>query len=198
MASGFNTEMKGVFASKGIIETVEVDATDAITNYPDLKVKIGVQVPGLSWVKNIELPTWFAKDNDTITGVGTTWRIDRLFRGNDPKFSLEKKAEAGWSPSDYADFLDTLTPTILGSTVYFLEYANRVYNGKVKYQPFSTVLVYPEDNGDNPFEIILADFKKAEANGYLRNRLAYRPELLDGGAEVTADPTPEDAADLPF
>lgn len=198
MASGFNTGMKGVFASKGTIETVEIDATDAITNYPDLKVKIGVQVPGLSWVKNIELPTWFAKDNDTITGVGTTWRINRLFRGNDPKFSLEKEAGPDWTPSDYADFLDTLTPTILGNTVYFLEYANRVYNGKVRYEPFSTILVYKEDEGDNPFELILADFKKAEENGYLRNRLAYRPELLDSGAEVTADPVPQDAADLPF
>ncbi len=90
--------MKGVFASKGIIETVEVDATDAITNYPDLKVKIGVQVPGLSWVKNIELPTWFANDNDPITGVGTTWRIDRLLRGNDPKFPSQQKATAGRRP----------------------------------------------------------------------------------------------------
>ena len=198
MASGFNTEMKGVWASKGTIETVEIDATDASTNYPDLKVNIGVNIPGLKFIKNIELPTWFAKDNGVITGVGTTWRIDRLFRSNNPTFSLEKEAKDDWAPSDYADFLDTLTPAMLGHTVYFLEYANRLYNGKVKYQPYSTILVYQKDEGDIPFGMILSDFKKAEANGYLRNRLAYRPELLDGAPEVTADPTPEDAADLPF
>lgn len=202
----YKTGIKGVFASKAEIISAEIDATALSTNYPDLKLRLEVQPQGQTFTTSKELATWFKKDGDpvSIASVGTTFLITRVFEQAGVNLNNELKGIESDDPELYADLYSRHLNKLTGKVLYYIDYANRIYNDKVRYTTHSKWYVSDNpDEDESVFPVLISDFRNAHTQGYLRGRNAYRPELLDeegrtGTLDVDVSNLKDAVEDLPF
>lgn len=204
VTSKFNTNRPGVYGNIGEIQSVEYEFSEANTSMPDIRAKLTVFVDGLQYPKTIEIATWFSKDNGVLSGPGSTFKINRLFEGVGINLSKEAEGKNISTIEDYVDFYRSLTNRLLDQSVVWISYANREWEGKVKYAAHSFVSTLPDDatqeQEETAFSNVLADFNSSYEEGRLQGRNAYRPDLLNGngdGAAVEAEPA-EVGDDMPF